>query len=124
VSEPVSAAPPLPWWRIVAGSAVLLLLLVFAVRLLPLYLHNYELQQFVEVTTRNAENQTASDDLLRTRVVEKATQLELPVTVDNVLIKHAAGGVRIDVRYAVRVDLPLYTVRLHFYPGAGSRPGL
>jgi hypothetical protein len=28
---------------------------------------------------------------------------------------------RIDVRYQVRVDLPGYTVNLHFYPGAGSR---
>jgi hypothetical protein len=29
--------------------------------------------------------------------------------------------VHIEVRYAVRVDLPFYTVDLHFYPGAGSR---
>jgi len=25
------------------------------------------------------------------------------------------------VRYSVRVNLPLYTVDLHFYPGAGSQ---
>jgi hypothetical protein len=30
-------------------------------------------------------------------------------------------GTRIDVRYNARVDLPLYTVDLHFYPGAGSK---
>ena len=30
-------------------------------------------------------------------------------------------GTRIDVRYVARVDLPLYTVDLHFYPGAGSK---
>jgi len=28
---------------------------------------------------------------------------------------------RIDVRYFVRVNLPAYTVDLHFYPGAGSK---
>ena len=120
MTEPASAAPRAAWWRIASGAVVLLLLLVFAARLLPLYLHNYELQQFVEETTQTVGNQTASDDVLRTRVVEKAAELDLPVKVDNVLIKHAAGGVRIDVRYAVRVDLPLYTVNLHFFPGAAS----
>ena len=30
-------------------------------------------------------------------------------------------GLRIDVRYVVRVDLPVYTVDLHFHPGAGAR---
>ena len=120
MSDPAAAAPPVARWRIVAGCAVLLLLLFFAARLLPLYLHNYQLQQFVDETTQAVGIQTASDDLLRTRVLEKASDLGLPVTADNVLIKRSAGGMRIDVRYAVRVDLPLYTVNLHFYPGAAA----
>jgi hypothetical protein len=106
-----------------SGAVVLLLLLFFGFELLPLYLHNYQLQQFVVETTQNVANATISDDVLRTRVVERAASLDLPVKVDNVLIKHSASGIRIDVRYMVRVDLPLYTVNLHFYPGAGaSRP--
>jgi hypothetical protein len=40
---------------------------------------------------------------------------------DNVRIQRTSDRVQIDVRYFVRVDLPLYTVDLHFYPGAGSR---
>jgi hypothetical protein len=36
-------------------------------------------------------------------------------------IDRSADGLRIDVRYFVRVTLPFYTVDLHFYPGAGSR---
>jgi len=38
-----------------------------------------------------------------------------------VQIVRSQGGLRIDVRYFVRVTLPGYTVDLHFYPGAGSR---
>ena len=54
--------------------------------------------------------------------MDKARQLNLPVTEDNVHITRSAGRtLQIDVRYAVRVDLPGYTVNLHFYPGAGSR---
>lgn len=108
-------------WRIAAGSAVLALLAVFAVRLMPVYFRNLELQRFVEETTQRVENQTKSDDLLRTWVLDKAAALELPVKADNVHIKRSADGLRIDVRYIVRMNLPLYTVDLHFYPGAGSR---
>jgi hypothetical protein len=54
-------------------------------------------------------------------VLAKAADLGLPVVADNVHIQRAPESVRIEVRYAVHVDLPLYTVDLHFYPGAGSR---
>ena len=109
-----------PKWRIAAGVLVLLLLAGFGARLLPLYFHNFQLQQFVEQTTQRVENQTKSDDLLRTWVVEKAAALDLPVKADNVLITRSAEGLRIDVRYAVRVDLPGYTVNLHFRPRSGK----
>ena len=59
-------------------------------------------------------------------VLDKAHQLNLPVAEDNVHILRSADGLHIDVRYFVRVDLPGYTVDLHFYPGrrqpVGARP--
>ena len=51
----------------------------------------------------------------------RRTSLDLPVRADNVKIVHSKDGMRIDVRYFVRVNAPGYTVDLHFYPGAGSR---
>ncbi len=54
-------------------------------------------------------------------VLTKAIELDLPVKADNVQINHLPDGLRIDVRYFVRVNFPGYTVDLHFYPGAGSR---
>jgi hypothetical protein len=59
--------------------------------------------------------------VLRSWVLSKAADLELPVVADDVHIQRTADSVHIDVRYFVRVNLPLYTVDLHFYPGAGSR---
>jgi Domain of unknown function (DUF4845) len=108
-------------WRLVAGAVVLAVLFLMAVRLVPIYIHNLELQQFVEqVAHRNAAAKS-SDDVLRTWVLDKAADVDLPVKADNVQIQRTGDAVRIDVRYVVRVDLPLYTVNLHFYPGAGSR---
>lgn len=107
--------------RQAAGVAVLAILVFLGVRLVPIYLHNQELQQFVEDVTHRAATPTTSDDVLRSWVLAKAADLDLPVVADNVHIERKAGIVRMDVRYVVRVNLPLYTVDLHFYPGAGSR---
>ena len=66
-------------------------------------------------------SQTQTDDALRQIVLSKAMELDLPVKADNVHINRLPDSLRIDVRYFVRVNLPGYTVDLHFYPGAGSR---
>ena len=108
-------------WRVAAGAAVLAALVLIGIRLIPIYIRNIELQQFVEEVTHRAATPTSSDDVLRTWVLDKAADLDLPVKATNVQIERSADNVRIDVRYVVRVDLLLYTVDLHFYPGAGSR---
>jgi hypothetical protein len=108
-------------WRQAAGIAVLAVLAVLGIRLIPIYVHNQELQQFVEEVTHRAAAPTTSDDVLRSWVLDKADHLQLPVAAGDVHIHRAAESVRIEVRYVVRVDLPLYTVDLHFYPGAGSQ---
>ena len=106
-------------WRVAVGVLVLAGLALFGAALIPLYYHNYQLQRFVENATQRVENQTKSDDLLREWVVDKAVSLGLPVRANDVHIHRSAAGLRIELRYAVRVDLPGYTVLLHFSPGAG-----
>jgi hypothetical protein len=110
-----------PRWRIAAAVVPLAGLALFAILFLPIYVHNLELQNFVADMAARADTPSRSDDLLRTWVLDKAHQLDLPIRADNVKIARSVEGLRIDVRYQVRVDLPGYTVNLHFYPGAGSR---
>ncbi len=93
------------------------LLAVFA----PYYFRNLELQNYVSGITHRAGAATMSDQALRSMVLEKSRQLRLPIVEDNVHVNHTPEGLHIDVRYFVRVNLPGYTVDLHFYPGAGSR---
>jgi hypothetical protein len=58
--------------------------------------------------------------VLREWLVEKASALELPVKADEVHIQRSPDGLRIGVRYVVRVNFPGYTVDLHFHPSAVS----
>ena len=110
-----------PRWRLAVAFLILAGLVFFLARFAPYYYRNFELQSFVSEITRRAEVQAKSEAMLRSLVVEKAHQLELPITEDQVHVTHPMDGVRIDIRYFVRIDLPGYTVNLHFYPGAGSR---
>lgn len=110
-----------PLWRVAAAVAVLAGLAFLVAMFAPIYVHNMEFQNFLTETAARPDTASKSDDLLRSRVLDKAHTLNLPIRSDNVKIVHAPEGLRIDVRYFVRVDLPGYTVDLHFYPGAGSR---
>jgi hypothetical protein len=107
--------------RIAAAVIILVALGFMGARLLPIYMENMRLQGYVEGIAQDAENLTRPDDALRVAVLEKAAFLGLPVKAENVHVKRSNDTMRIDVRYIVRVDFPLYTVDLHFYPGAGSR---
>jgi hypothetical protein len=107
--------------RTAAGIGVLAALGWLGANLIPIYWRNLELQRFVERTAQQPGNDARADGVLRARVVEKAQDLRLPVRYDDVRVVRSETGLRIDVRYVARVDLPLYTVNLHFYPGAGSR---
>jgi hypothetical protein len=112
---------PLPRWRLAAALLILAGLAAIAVKVGPIYAHNLQLQNFVADLSRQPGNRAKTDERLRAQVLEKAQALDLPVRSDNVRIVRGADNLRIDVRYVVRVDLPGYTVNLHFYPGAGSR---
>jgi hypothetical protein len=111
----------LPRWRLVAGCLVLVVIALFAILFTPVYVRNMKLQNYVEELTRRAGNDKQPDNVLRGWVLDKARQLALPVTEDNVHIYRTPDSLRIDVSYSLTVHAPLYEVDLHFYPGAGSR---
>ena len=123
-AQPLTAQPEtnrVPLWRVLASLFILGGMLFFMALFTPYYLRNLKLQTFVSETARRVEIQTQPDDSLRQMVLARAHQLNLPVAEDNVHISRSQAGVHIDVRYFVNVSFPGYAVRLHFYPGAGSR---
>ena len=118
-----AAVQGLARWRIVAAIAILGVLGFVLAVCTPYYFRNMKLQGYVSDLTRVGEVRSQSDASIRSAVLEKAQQLRLPVLADNVRISRDQDGTvrKIDVRYMVPIDLPGYTVKLHFYPGAGSR---
>jgi hypothetical protein len=112
-----------PAWRIAAAVVVLGIVSAILGICAPYYFRNRTLQHYVADLTRDVATREQPDERLRAGILQRAEQLGLPVTEGNVHIKRAPDGRlrTIDVRYMVPIELPGYTVTLHFYPGAGSR---
>jgi hypothetical protein len=107
-------------WRAVAGIAVLIALAVIGVALLPPYIQNWKLQQYVNQITADPASADATTDAIRANIVNRATSLGLPVHSRDVQVTRTGGSLQINVMYVVKIDLPAYTVDLHFRPAAGG----
>ena len=107
--------------RILAGVAILLILVTMAVLLAPTYVRHVQLEQFMEEAASEPNAGEGSDEMLRVAVFNEAARLGIPLNLDQVRVERSDGTVRINVRYYVRIDLPIYTVDLHFRAGSGAR---
>jgi hypothetical protein len=114
-------APKLPLWRLLAAIFMLCGMAAVLISLAPVYFENFRLQQFVGDLAGRSDSKTTPDDALRTTVLDRAHQLELPVAPGDVHITHPDGKLHLDMKYAVQKNFRLYQVDLHFHPGATSR---
>ena len=89
--------------------------------LAPVYLRNFQLQQYVRQLAQKDEAAGLSDPPVIAGITARAHELSLPVEPSDVHIARSAGKLRIDLKYAVQKDFGLYQVDLHFHPSAVSR---
>jgi hypothetical protein len=106
--------------RLIAGAAVLLILLIVGVLLIPPYAANWRLQSYINDLADNPATAKNSADAVRSQVLNQAAGLGLPVHGDDIHVSVAQGAVNIGVLYIVHVDVAGYTIDLHFRPTAGS----
>jgi len=111
----------LPLWRLIAAILVISAMAAVLLALAPVYFENYQLGRYVRslVTAPNAA--AVPDDAVRSNVLSRARQLDLPVRPEDVQISHAGAKLQLQIRYAVQMDFPLYQVDVHFHPSATSR---
>lgn len=107
--------------RVAAGIGVLVVLAALGLALLPAYMDNFEFQRHLEQISIDPRNVGLPPDVVRIKVLDRAARLGLPISAEQVRIEPAAGRTKLEVRYFIRVDLPMYTVDLHFRPSSGGR---
>ena len=102
--------------RRIAGFAVLGILVLVGIALVPPYLRNMQFQRWLDDLLESPPQA----ELLQAAVVNRAAQLGLPVRSGDVRVTRNGQKTRVEILYVVRVDLPLYTVDLHFHPAASN----
>ena len=105
--EPGGGPGRVPAWRMGAAGVVLLGLGWLGAVGVPVYWRNLELEKFLH------GSRPASEQALRQSILDKGHSLGLEIAPDHLQIR-GAPGTGTEVRYVVRVSLPLYTVDLHF----------
>ncbi len=106
--------------RTLAGLVVLAILAAIGIVLVPPYVENWKLQRYVNELVDDPGTAAQQPDVIRAKIVSRATSLGLPVRDGDVQITRVQDAIRIDVLYLVHVDVAGYAVDLHFRPAAGG----
>ncbi len=106
--------------RVIAGAAVLLILIGVGVVLLPPYAGNWQLQSYVNSLAEDPSTAKRPAEAVQAQILAKAAALGLPVSHDDVHVTISEGRAKIDVLYMMQVNVAGYTVDLHFRPTAGG----
>ncbi|MFZ0633990.1 MAG: hypothetical protein WA755_04090 [Candidatus Acidiferrales bacterium] len=98
-----------------------------AVKIVPIYVNNYELQDSIETESRFAVANRKSPDDIQIDVLKKVKELGIPAEKKDIHVKFSGGGepgmpamVEIDVDYQVDVTFPGYMLPLNFHTHADN----
>jgi hypothetical protein len=97
-------------------------LVFIAVKIVPVYLSNYELQDSIESESRFAlagYPKKSADDI-RDDVFKKAQDLGIPAKAEDIQVTVSNEDVDIDLNYSVPIDLAVYQFNLQFHPHADN----
>ncbi|HJY85580.1 MAG TPA: hypothetical protein VKE24_01980 [Candidatus Acidoferrales bacterium] len=93
-----------------------------AVKLLPIYLANYQLQDKLEAEARFATVNHRTDDELREVIFREIQDRDIPAKRENIkILENSPHRVSLSVDYSVDVDLKIHRLHLHFNPAAENR---
>lgn len=103
-------------------SLAFFIYVIFAgIKIIPVYVGNYELDDFIRQQTPYWLTSRAPGPKIQKTILDKAQDLGLPVTEDQVKVEAPGNFVRVSIDYTVPVDLLVYTLNLHFTPSAENR---
>lgn len=92
-----------------------------SVKMIPVYLSNYELQNYLDEQTPFWVTQHATEDAVKARVLAKAQELNLPISKEQMQVQASQAQVTVSIDYTVPIDLKVYTATLHFTPHSQNR---
>lgn len=101
--------------------AFLVMVIFCGIKIIPVYVNSYELDDYIRQQTPFWLTQRQHSDAIQKQILDKARELNLPVTPDQVKVEATGALVTVSLDYTVPVDLIVYTLSLHFSPSAQNK---
>ena len=98
-------------WTLILAACVYV-----SVRVIPIYVNEYEFLDGMQTIARFATVNRQGPDQIRDAILKEAEKAELPVRKEDIKVRAASGNVNINVDYSVTVDLHVYQWTLNFHP--------
>ncbi len=103
-------------------SLAFLAALVFcAFKIIPVYVDDLQLDDYIQNQTPFWQTQHASEEVIRKTIIAKAQDLGLTLVADDMKVETTANKVAVTLDYHVPVDLKVYTLQLHFTHSSENR---
>lgn len=107
--------------KAILSLAFLGALVFFAFKTIPVYINDYQLNDYIQNQAPFWQTQHASVDTVRKNVLAKAQELGLPLAAEDVTVEANPNKVSVTLDYHVPVDLKVYTLQLHFTHSSENR---
>jgi len=93
-----------------------------AVKIVPVYVENYQFQDSIETESRFALTAypKKSPEDVRSAIFKKAQELDIPIKPEDIRISITNGAVEIGTDYSIPIDLKVYQFTLQFHPHADN----
>jgi len=101
-------------FKALLSLAFLAALIYFGVKTIPVYVNDYQLNDYIYNQVPFWMTQHATADAIRNNVLARAQDLDLPLAPENVTVEVTMNRASVSIDYHVPVDLKVYTLQLHF----------
>jgi hypothetical protein len=102
-------------------TVVLLFAVYAAVKIVPVYVAEYELKDKMAEQARFAIVNRYSEDQVRDVIYKVIQDLDIPATREDIKVLSTNNGIMISVNYSVPVDFKVYKTELSFSPTSEGR---
>lgn len=107
--------------RALLGVGVLVLGVYMMWTMIPPYFNNYKLQDIIADEARMNTYTPKTEDQMRETIYQKAKDMDIPLTREQIAVQRAPNGVSIEVNYTVHIEYPIHPVDLSFHDSSKNK---
>src|SRR5437763_16023249 len=107
--------------KTVITLAIVVLVIYSAVKIVPIYVSEYELSDKMQEQARFAVVNRYTEDQIRDNIFKVIQDLDIPAKREDIKVVSNNSMVKISLAYSVPVDVLMYHTDIHFSPNSESK---